>query len=466
MELIINNYEKDYTSYKQELDIELNKAADGFVKIGYLLKVARDTNILAESGYRNVSEFAKIEYGLSKDVVSRYININDRYSQDGNSPFLAERYQGFGLAKLAEMLTLPDAIAEEITADTTKEEIRIIKKEYAEEQEISDIELAIEKAEVDTEKPLRRDLFSPSNHMENIIYDWLHVNPDEYLKLNMTPDEYIPENLADIIAPSGNKTIISRVPGVGKLMMNIRDAGTDISVTNMRTGEKETYTWNRFKEYIYLLCCPMENEAPKELWENIYNEKWTYEPPEEKKQAVEDIPKKETVSKNKPEVKKRKESKVTVVKKEKKTSNSVKVDEKPIEQTEPVTVEVVPGVEAEIVDMEKATEAAEQELIKAEIETVPSYTAEEDMNKEASDAEVAPVQLIDNKEPEEHTNNPMPKELWNEAFEAYYNTMDDSYQLMKKMLRNKNFDSAVVLMQKVTTAFGQIIALPPAEEED
>ena len=41
---------RNYAEYKQELDTELKKTAEGFVRIGYLLKVARDTRILAESG--------------------------------------------------------------------------------------------------------------------------------------------------------------------------------------------------------------------------------------------------------------------------------------------------------------------------------------------------------------------------------------------------------------------------------
>ena len=35
---------RSYQEYKQELDTELKKTAEGFVRIGYLLKVARDTS--------------------------------------------------------------------------------------------------------------------------------------------------------------------------------------------------------------------------------------------------------------------------------------------------------------------------------------------------------------------------------------------------------------------------------------
>lgn len=74
----------NYGQFKAALDKELLSAADHFVKIGYLLKQARDTTILYESGYPNLYEFAKAEYGIDKGTVSRYIAINDRFSVGGN----------------------------------------------------------------------------------------------------------------------------------------------------------------------------------------------------------------------------------------------------------------------------------------------------------------------------------------------------------------------------------------------
>ena len=60
-------YTKTFSEWQQELDTELVRSAESFVKIGYLLKVARDTDILANTGYANVVEFAKARYGLDAD---------------------------------------------------------------------------------------------------------------------------------------------------------------------------------------------------------------------------------------------------------------------------------------------------------------------------------------------------------------------------------------------------------------
>ena len=113
MEEII--YQRNYSEYKQELRTELEKTSEGFVRIGYLLKVARDTEILVGSGYKDYLDFANGEFGLDKSMVSRFIRINDRLSEEGNSDRLLEQYKGFGYAKLAIMLRIPEVITEELS---------------------------------------------------------------------------------------------------------------------------------------------------------------------------------------------------------------------------------------------------------------------------------------------------------------------------------------------------------------
>ena len=135
------NYQS-YAQYKQELDGELRKSAEGFVRIGWLLKVARDTNILAESGYKSVTEFAQKEYGLDKTQVSRFISINDRFARGGEH--LLPEYEEYGYAKLTIMLQIPEEITRELTPAYTKAEIQAVKEEVDEERKVSDLEVLME----------------------------------------------------------------------------------------------------------------------------------------------------------------------------------------------------------------------------------------------------------------------------------------------------------------------------------
>ena len=76
---------RTYEEFKTATDREVHNQAEGFVRLGYLLRRAEDTDVLSGSGYRTVTEFAKAEYGLTETYVSRYININRRYSEGGYS---------------------------------------------------------------------------------------------------------------------------------------------------------------------------------------------------------------------------------------------------------------------------------------------------------------------------------------------------------------------------------------------
>lgn len=48
-----------YRELKVAMDSEMGKTAESFVRIGYLFKMARDTDVLQESGYSSYLEFAE-----------------------------------------------------------------------------------------------------------------------------------------------------------------------------------------------------------------------------------------------------------------------------------------------------------------------------------------------------------------------------------------------------------------------
>ena len=143
MENVIEKY-RSYQEYKAELDSELSKTAEGFVRIGYLLRLAEDTDILKESGYSSVLEFAQAEYNIDKTQVSRFININKKFSEGGYSDRLQEKYRGFGYSKLTLMMQLPDTVNEELTPDYSKSEIQQIKNQIDKENKTTDLEIMME----------------------------------------------------------------------------------------------------------------------------------------------------------------------------------------------------------------------------------------------------------------------------------------------------------------------------------
>lgn len=282
-----------YTDFKGKLDTELKANAEGFVRIGYLLKVARDTNILAESGYKNVAEFAFAEYQLTKDIVSRYIAINDKYAENGYSDKLQTKFEGFGVAKLQEMLTLPDAIIEEIEPTLTKREIIDIKREVAAEEAITPIEMAIEAADpkvIQEEKELtltqrvwkdiikslwdKYDVRNKGSALYRIITaEYPFITDDSFTKPLETA-------LYELIAPSGTATLWARIPGVGRYMVTVKGLDEPISMVNARDGSKVNTS---FADAVRDIAEIFEGECTAESWEKVYGlANLRYEKPETK----------------------------------------------------------------------------------------------------------------------------------------------------------------------------------------
>lgn len=312
--LDINNEFGTYREYKAAVDAELQKSAESFVRIGYLLKVARDTDILTESGYGSVNEFAEKEYNLDKSQVSRFIRINDEFSENGYSDRLQERYRAFGYAKLALMLMLPAVVNEELTADFTKAEINTIKAEIDEEKTRTDLEVMME------EKDVRQQSF---DSFGKAIYEIGKNNPETYLKIyDAIVDtacggmiKPVVNKLMDILAPAGEAIISLRIQGEGKKMLSIKGPDIDPVLVDIRSGGKQECTWKQLIEEIETLCCNGENG--RESWEYIYGVPF----PEKKEEVAPVQPQKRPES--------NKVSRVTKAKKPEKT-----ITEPPREQKE------------------------------------------------------------------------------------------------------------------------------------
>lgn len=225
-----------YQDLEKAADRTAAKIKEGFMEMGYILKVARDTDILAGSGYANHEEFAEKRYGLDKGTVSRYIRIVERFSVGGNSHTLQEGYKNIGFAKLSLMLHMPNAIAEEITENYSKQEVQEIKEEIDAERQISDIEVAIEAAEAPQEEGslLERTLRQLGKEQPGLFGKLRRAVRDPGADAGMTAV------ITDILAPQGDAVYMVRIPGTGRLMLAV--SGSAASVTNVRSSEKEKYT--------------------------------------------------------------------------------------------------------------------------------------------------------------------------------------------------------------------------------
>lgn len=357
-----------YRELKVAMDSEMGKTAESFVRIGYLFKMARDTDVLQESGYSSYLEFAEKEYSMDKSQVSRFINIHTKFSDPEDPTRLSEKYQGFGSAKLAIMLTLPDTIIEELTPTFAKSDIQAVKEEVDAESKISDLEVLMEQTETTKEADGQQEPDILHQVVGQILDGDLYMRIKIRQALKSSRKEAL---LQEILAPTGEAMHSVRIKGVGRLMLSVKGLDTEIALINVRSDSKEMYSWEAVIRAVEDYCTSHTDPEP------------------EKKTEVAPVQPTE-----KPEKKKeRKVSKVTKAREaEKLPSRSRKVpqEEVPSEQTTPETpatpVAIHSTAPAGFVGDEKAEEGnrqqesaqtAEPQLEgQMEIEQFPQYLPE------------------------------------------------------------------------------------------
>lgn len=182
----------EWLDIKQKLKQNISSAKDklnglkkDFVRIGYLLRKIDDNKLYEQDGYKSIAEFAKKECNLSPSDVTRFIQINKKYSVNGNSEELRPEFLNFGQSKLAAMLTLPDSDLAMITPETSREDIR----------ELNRFNKSVPEQGVDSD-------------IEQLIRDF-YISQELVRKAVAIKDN--PKELRELIAPSGSRSFRKNV---------------------------------------------------------------------------------------------------------------------------------------------------------------------------------------------------------------------------------------------------------------
>lgn len=305
---------RNYETFKQEFDTEIHRAADSYVRIGYLLIEARDTDILKESGYATMSEFAKEAYGLSADQTSRFISVCERFGD--TEGHLKEEYEDFGQTKLIEMLSLSESVTQSISPELTREEIRDIKNEVKEENKITPIEAALEPSAVP----------EAFDDLEKFLWVYFEENPGKFIELAMLIDKMSPgpekekEILIDNLTNDGIGVLHARIPRVGRMMLSFKGADCKPTLVYIREDKRKDIEWSDLYETIEARVSNEESleDDPKMRWQKAYGKDFPEAEPEQVKKEPQSKSQTKIEPKSEPaqQVKKDKEQKDSKVSQE------------------------------------------------------------------------------------------------------------------------------------------------------
>lgn len=229
----------DWVEIKQKLKRELLGIKQSFVRIGFVLRQIDDQKLYERDGYKSIADFAKQEYGLEPSTTSRFMSINREYSIDGYSETLRPEYADLGRSQLEEMLKLPDSDRQMVQPETSRENIRELKRFNKEEPE----------------EGIADDLYKL---VENFYKD----NPDilnEVFKREYTETDI--KQFIELVNPAGNR---SYKKGMYFLMMY------ENRVAIKRFGESpQNKTWWEFYQITRQI---FEMAAGEETWKNYFGE--------------------------------------------------------------------------------------------------------------------------------------------------------------------------------------------------
>lgn len=237
-----------WMQWKEDIRRKLEETAGNFVYIGYRLKQIRDSGMY--DGAADIFEFAEREYGLGKSTVSRFIAINEKYSEGGNSLELREEFRNFSSSKLAEMLTLTDAECRLITDKTTIREIRELKN-FGRQQDGE--ETIAGTGEVPPLENCIIDFFKEKKEVLNEVMGYLRMDKPEY------------QAAEKLINPAGQGSHKK-----GTIFLFLYDWITGIKYKILMQPEPVSMTWPEFLNEVYKVYAEYDQE---DTWTDFYKKK-------------------------------------------------------------------------------------------------------------------------------------------------------------------------------------------------
>ena len=113
-------------------DRAIRDVKNGIVSAGYALKAIRSERLWEEQGFTSFDDFMERCYQKDKSWASNCIRVYEQFGElagPEQEPRLQAKYQEYSAGGLIEMLSMPEDLREQVTADMPVREIRELKRE-------------------------------------------------------------------------------------------------------------------------------------------------------------------------------------------------------------------------------------------------------------------------------------------------------------------------------------------------
>lgn len=120
------------------VESKMAEITDHFCTTGYYLRRQQREDQWKETGAASFADYVRVTYGKSRGWATRMMQINERYSRDGNDPRLDDKYKAYTVSQLQEMLYLPEDV-DGVTPDMTVRQIRAMRPKTEESPELAEV---------------------------------------------------------------------------------------------------------------------------------------------------------------------------------------------------------------------------------------------------------------------------------------------------------------------------------------
>lgn len=119
---------EDYDHVNREIKLSVRKTASEVVYLGFLLRRMMDEKLYLAC-YDNFDSYLRNELRMDYTLANRFMGINRKYSLDGNSEKIDEKYTEYSQGLLVEMLSMPPELEAKVEPDMTVKQVREIKRQ-------------------------------------------------------------------------------------------------------------------------------------------------------------------------------------------------------------------------------------------------------------------------------------------------------------------------------------------------
>lgn len=126
-----------YKYFQKNIDSAYKKMETCYLDTAFALHSIYKLKLYKLDNYKNIYDFAKDKYNISRGTCNNFINISERFgirNEKGNISKLAPQYENYGVSQLAVMLTFPTVLLEKCNSKISVRELKRMREEYEKEE--------------------------------------------------------------------------------------------------------------------------------------------------------------------------------------------------------------------------------------------------------------------------------------------------------------------------------------------